>query len=112
MQTAEWDEPESDLDEDDILDLQASENADENKGSWAGTLLKTNLGGFLHGLTGTKVTPEVPRTTWNVLVGGGGLRVRVRRMKKHSVTKMEHCTQGAIKSVSRCTQKCLRTGPK
>ncbi|CAN0456090.1 unnamed protein product, partial [Ectocarpus sp. 8 AP-2014] len=54
-ETAEWDEPESDLDEDDILDLQASENADENKGSWAGTLLKTSLGGFIHGLTGTKV---------------------------------------------------------
>ncbi|CAN0169032.1 unnamed protein product [Ectocarpus sp. 6 AP-2014] len=57
-ETAEWDEPESDLDEDDILDLQASENADENKGSWAGTLLKTSLGGFLHGLTGTKVLEE------------------------------------------------------
>ncbi|CAB1104142.1 unnamed protein product [Ectocarpus sp. CCAP 1310/34] len=58
MQTAEWDKPESDLDEDDILDLQASENADESKGSWAGTMLKTSLGGFLHGLTGTKVLEE------------------------------------------------------
>lgn len=72
MQTAEWDEPESDLDEDDILDLQALGNADENKGSWAGTLLKTGLGGFLHGLTGTKVSPREPREMfWSVVVVRG-----------------------------------------
>lgn len=58
MQTAEWDEPESDLDEDDVLDLNGSEDASENKESWAGALLKTSLGGFLHGLTGTKVGPR------------------------------------------------------
>lgn len=57
MQTAEWDNPESDL-ENDIFDMEESEDAAENKDSWTGALLKTSLGGFLHGLTGTKVCPR------------------------------------------------------
>lgn len=57
MQTPEWDEPDSDLDDDDdILDLDGGDEAVEADNSWAGALLKTSLGGFLHGLTGTKVT--------------------------------------------------------
>lgn len=56
LQTAEWDEPESDLDDGhDVLDLQGEDGAGGAQDSWAGALLKTNLGGFLHGLTGTKV---------------------------------------------------------
>lgn len=58
MQTAEWDKPESDLDENDIFDMEESETAADSKGSWTGALLKTSLGGFLHGLTGTKVWPR------------------------------------------------------
>lgn len=54
-QIAEWDEPESDFGEDVVLNLEGSEDASENKDSWTRSLLKTNLGGFLHGLTGTKV---------------------------------------------------------
>lgn len=54
-QTAEWDKPQSEFDEDDVLNLEGSEDGSENKDSWTGALLKTSLGGFLHGLTGTKV---------------------------------------------------------
>lgn len=54
-QTAEWDRPQSEFDEDDVLNLEGSEGDVENKDSWTGALLKTSLGGFLHGLTGTKV---------------------------------------------------------
>lgn len=38
--------------------MKESEGAIENKGFWAGALLKTSLRGFLHGLTGTKVYPR------------------------------------------------------
>ncbi|CAN0221316.1 unnamed protein product [Pylaiella littoralis] len=57
-ETAEWDEPESDFDEDDVLNLQGAEDDSQTKDSWAGSLLRTSLGGFLHGLTGTKVLEE------------------------------------------------------
>lgn len=57
MQIAEWDKAESDLDENDIFDMEESEDAAGTTGSWTGALLKTSLGGFLHGLTGTKVCP-------------------------------------------------------
>lgn len=58
-ETPEWDEPDSDLDDDDvILDLDGGDEAVEADNSWAGALLKTSLGGFLHGLTGTKVLEE------------------------------------------------------
>ena len=57
IQTPEWDKPDSDLDDDDdILALDVGDEAAEADNSWAGALLKTSLGGFLHGLTGTKVT--------------------------------------------------------
>lgn len=57
IQTPEWDEADSDIDDnDDILDLDGGDEAVETDTSWAGALLKTSLGGFLHGLTGTKVT--------------------------------------------------------
>lgn len=55
VQAAEWEEPESDLDDDDMFDLEGSDDIGENKQSWAEALLRTGLGGFLHGLTGTKV---------------------------------------------------------
>lgn len=55
VQAAEWEEPESDLDDDNMFDLEGSDDVGEIKQSWAGVLLKTSLGGFLHGLTGTKV---------------------------------------------------------
>eukprot|EP00752_Nemacystus_decipiens_P002225 g2111.t2 len=57
-ETAEWDKPESDLDENDIFDMVKNEAAADNQSSWAGALLQTSVGGFLHGLTGTKVLEE------------------------------------------------------
>lgn len=61
-QTAEWEECESDLDEDDIFDLEGTEGEGtgdhEDKVTWTGALLKTSFGGFLHGLTGTKVRAQ------------------------------------------------------
>lgn len=75
QQEAEWNEAESDLDEDDDLlklgggdeqehehqgvhgdgDVNAGAGEENASSSWAGVFLKTSLGGFLHGLTGTKV---------------------------------------------------------
>lgn len=58
-QIAEWDEPDSDLDDDDdLLHLEDETNdqeTTETKESWMGALLNTSVGSFLHGLTGTKV---------------------------------------------------------
>ncbi|CAM9143730.1 unnamed protein product [Scytosiphon promiscuus] len=56
---AEWDECESDLDEDDIFDIGEHERSDnKDTDTWTAALLNTRLGGFLHGLTGTKVLEE------------------------------------------------------
>ena len=57
-QIAEWDEPDSDLEDDsDILHLDDDGDLETvgDKDSWAGALLRTSVGSFLHGLTGRKV---------------------------------------------------------
>lgn len=64
MQEPEWNEEDSDVaDDEDLLHLDRidGEGGDETEGreesstSWAGALLQTRWGSFLHGLTGTKV---------------------------------------------------------
>ncbi|CAM9174810.1 unnamed protein product [Ascophyllum nodosum] len=58
---AEWDEPDSDLEDDsDILHLDDDGDLETvgDKDSWAGALLRTSVGSFLHGLTGRKVLEE------------------------------------------------------
>lgn len=67
---AEWNEADSDLEECDLLNLDGADGKKQEaqgkeqevegntSSSWAGAFLKTSWGGFLHGLTGTKVLEE------------------------------------------------------